>query len=177
MTEVILKHLRTPEKCTRFKFRQHSVKPRHPTHHCDFFWPSTGNITNLPAENLCRHPCVALCQKVCAFYSHATLQAECRKYAVRRSKEGECLELAALVTHPHSSIHLSGLRVNVNGAQREPTIQWLISAWKSWRLNSVFIQKVFTSLWGEYLPLRWGSSKGLQPQSPEQKRKVQIRKQ
>lgn len=45
--------------------------------------------TNLPTESLCRHHYVALCQKVCAFYSPPAPQAECRKYAMRRSEGGE----------------------------------------------------------------------------------------
>lgn len=105
---------RIPEHCTGLKFRQHRVKPCHPAHHCDLIWPSTGNITN--TESLCRHHRVlAPCQKGCAFYSLPTLQAECRKYAAGRSKGG----VERLVTHPHSSIHLSGLCVNVSGAPRE----------------------------------------------------------
>lgn len=157
---------RTPENCTRLKFRQRSVKPCHPAHHCDSIWPSTGNITNLPTESLCRHHWITPCHKGCAFYSPLTLQAEHRKYAARRSKGREMAGAASAgdscsqlhppfrtvcvmlhwVSHIETTDKLKCLRITTARL-------WAISAWESWALSSVFIQSVYiTMAWRRGVP-------------------------
>lgn len=161
---------RTPENCTWLKFRQRRVKACHPAHHCDSIWPSTGNITNLPTESLCRHHWIAPCHKGCAFYSPPM-------QSIENIPQGDPrLEGPAVVLHTHSLVqcvrmcvcvsvivHQGSCReTNFSGNDRSSTVGYLCMG--ILRYNSVC--KLFTLLWRAYVPLRWGSSRGLQPQSP-----------
>lgn len=69
----------TPGNC-RLEFKQCSVKPRHPTHHRDWIWLSTGTITT-------REPLQTL-PNSSRFLNPPVPPGECRKCSARRSEGG-----------------------------------------------------------------------------------------